>query len=51
MSIKANIKMAKLKKATEQIKSSAKDILSEIKGVNINFDFNNKKHTIEIITK
>ena len=51
MSIKTNIKAAKVKIAMEKAKEAALDILGDVKGINVSMDFDNKKHTIEILTK
>ena len=51
MSVKANIKAAKLKKAAKVVKDEAIDLIKDIKGININMDFEKKKHTIEVNTK
>ena len=51
MALKTNIKAAKVKLAVDKAKESILNILGDVKGINVNMDFDNKKHTIEILTK
>lgn len=51
MEIKKSIKLLKVKRACEKAKQSVVDLCGDIKGINISLDFENKKHTIEILTK
>lgn len=41
----------KAKKAIKEAKESIVELAKEIKGVSINLDFENKKHTIEVQTQ
>lgn len=51
MSIKTNIKAAKIKEGISKVKDALLDVLGEVKEVKVNMDFDNKKHTVEIITR
>ena len=49
--LKTKMKAAKIKKAAGTIKNEVKDLVKNIKEINIKVDVANKKHTVEVITK